>query len=389
MKTISLLGSTGSIGISTLDVIEKNSGQFAVAALSAGRNIALLKEQIERFRPAVAAVIDREHAERLEDELGGSSNTKILWGIGGYEEIASLAGVDMVVSAIVGAAGLLPTVAAIEAGKDIALANKETMVMAGPIVSEKAASKKVKILPVDSEHSAIFQSLVGHNRADVRRIVLTASGGPFRERSKEALRDVTVADALRHPNWEMGQKITIDSATMMNKALEIIEARWLFDMEVSKIDVVVHPQSIVHSMVEYRDGSIIAQLGIPDMRVPISYALSYPQRTYAGDTYLDLCRQGTLEFYPPDSDTFPALRLAYEAAEAGGSMPAVLNASNEVAVDAFLKGRIGFRNIAEVVEQTMSRHRPEELTTIAGIMGTDQWGREMAEKIIGRIDIQS
>ena len=387
MKTISLLGSTGSIGISTLDVVAQNAARFTVAALSAGRNITLLKEQIERFRPAVATVIDGEHADRLRDELGTSSKTTILWGADGYAESASLAGVDMVVSAIVGAAGLLPTMAAIDAGKDIALANKETMVMAGPIVSEKAASKGVQILPVDSEHSAIYQSLVGHNRSDVTRIILTASGGPFRKRSAEELKTVTVADALRHPNWAMGQKITIDSATMMNKALEIIEARWLFDMEVSRIDVVVHPQSIVHSMVEYRDGSVIAQLGVPDMRVPIAYALSYPGRSPVEGTHLDLCRQGRLEFYPPDSDTFPALRLAYEAAETGGTMPAVLNAANEVAVEAFLNERIGFPAIAEVVEGTMNLHRPEDVQTIAGILETDRWGRETADKIIERIDI--
>ncbi len=387
MKTISLLGSTGSIGISTLDVIEKNPGRFSVAALAAGRNVELLKRQIERFKPAVAAVIDRDHAERLKEDLG-KSNTEILWGTDGYGEIASLHTVDMVVSAIVGAAGLLPTIAAIEAGKDIALANKETMVMAGPIVIEKAASRNVKILPVDSEHGAIFQSLLGHNKGDVKRIILTASGGPFRETSKEQLKDVTVEDALRHPNWEMGQKITIDSATMMNKALEIIEARWLFDLDVSRIDVIIHPQSIVHSMVEYKDGSVIAQLGVPDMRVPISYALSYPERSCSGATSLDLCREGKLEFFSPDCDKFPALRLAYEAAEKGGSMPAVLNASNEVAVDAFIKGSIGFLDIAGVVEKTMGLHKGEEEKSISGIIQADGWGRKMAEKIIGRIDIQ-
>ena len=262
------------------------------------------------------------------------------------------------------------------------------MVMAGPIVVKKATSKNVRIIPVDSEHSAIFQSLLGHNKKDVKRIILTASGGPFRETPKEQLRNVTLAHALRHPKWEMGEKITIDSATMMNKALEIIEARWLFDLEASRIDVIIHPQSIVHSMVEYKDGSVIAQLGVPDMRVPISYALSYPERSCSGDASLDLCREEKLEFFPPDCDKFPALRLAYEAAEKGGTMPVVLNASNEVAVDAFIKGRIGFLDIAEVVEKTMNLHKPEEQKSVSVIIETDQWGRGMAEKIIGRIGIQ-
>ncbi len=389
MKNISLLGSTGSIGTGTLDVIEKNSERFKVIALSAGRNVGLLKRQIERFKPRVAAVIDRDHADKLKDELGNSSGTEILSGMDGYREIASLDSVDMVVSAIVGAAGLLPTIAAVEAGKDVALANKETMVMAGSIVVEKAASRGVRILPVDSEHSAIFQCLAGHNRSDVKRIILTASGGPFRETPKEKLRGVTLEDALRHPNWEMGKKITIDSATMMNKALEIIEARWLFNLEVSRIDVLIHPQSIVHSMVEYKDGSVMAQLGIPDMRVPISYALSYPERLRMDETFLDLRKEGKLEFYSPDFDKFPALRLAYEAAEKGGSMPAVLNASNEVAVDAFIGGKIGFLDIAGVVEETMNLHKPVEEKSIPAIIEADRWGRDMAEKIIGRMDKQS
>lgn len=387
MKKISILGSTGSIGISTLDVIKKNPDRFKVAALSAGRNVELLKRQIERFKPSVAAVIDRDHADRLKEGLKESSGTEILWDTDGYSEIASLGDVDMVVSAIVGAAGLLPTIAAIEAGKDIALANKETMVMAGPIVTEKAASKNVRIIPVDSEHCAIFQCLLGHNKKDVKRIILTASGGPFREKPEEQLRNVTLADALRHPKWEMGKKITIDSATMMNKALEVIEARWLFDLDASRIDVIVHPQSIVHSMVEYKDGSIVAQLGVPDMRIPISYALSYPERSCSGDTILDLCREEKLEFFQPDRNKFPALRLAYEATEKGGTMPVVLNASNEVAVEAFIEGRIGFLDIAEVVEETMNLHKTREQKSIEVIIEVDQWGREMAEKIIGRIGI--
>ena len=278
MKRISILGSTGSIGVSTLDVVGAHPDQFTVTALAAGRNITLMKQQIERFRPRLAAVIDEAHARELRRLLGPASTTDILFGPEGYRETAAVADADMVVSAMVGAAGLLPTLDAIEAGKDIALANKETLVMAGHLVLRKAAEMGVKIIPVDSEHSAIFQCLQGHRREDVRRIILTASGGPFLHASAEELSKVTPAQALRHPNWTMGKKITIDSATMMNKGLEVIEAGWLFDLPGTAIDVLIHPQSIVHSLVEYRDGSVIAQMGVPDMRIPIAYALSYPHR---------------------------------------------------------------------------------------------------------------
>ncbi len=273
MKNISILGATGSIGTSTLDVIKRNQSRFRVTALSAGRNLPLLKNQIEEFRPKVVSVIDKRHADELREMLGRSSETEILSGVEGYREAATLREVDMVVSAIVGGAGLVPTVDAIEAGKDIALANKETMVMAGRLVVEAASTRGVKIIPVDSEHSAIFQCISGHNKKDIRRIILTASGGPFFKLERDKLSAVTPDDALKHPKWKMGKKITIDSATMMNKGLEVIEAKWLFGVDVERIEIIVHPQSIVHSMVEYSDGSLLAQLGLPDMRGPISYAV--------------------------------------------------------------------------------------------------------------------
>ena len=306
MKRISILGSTGSIGVSTLDVVGAHPDQFTVTALAAGRNIALLKQQIERFRPRLAAVIDEAHAVELRRLLGRGIDNGILSGAGGVSGSGRIADTDMVVSAMVGAAGLLPTLDAIEAGKDIALANKETLVMAGHLVLRNAAEKGVKIIPVDSEHSAIFQCLQGHRREDVRRIILTASGGPFLHASAEELAKVTPAQALRHPNWAMGKKITIDSATMMNKGLEVIEAAWLFGLPVSKIDVLIHPQSIIHSLVEYRDGSVIAQMGIPDMRIPIAYALSYPHRMIRDEAGLDLGKVGTLTFLDPDPIRFPA-----------------------------------------------------------------------------------
>jgi 1-deoxy-D-xylulose-5-phosphate reductoisomerase len=310
MKNISILGATGSIGTSTLDVIKRNQSRFRVAALSAGRNLPLLKNQIEEFCPKVVSVIDSQHADELREMLGRSCETEILSGIEGYREAATLREVDMVVSAIVGAAGLVPTVDAIEAGKDIALANKETMVMAGRLVVERASSRGVKIIPVDSEHNAIFQCISGHNRDNIRRIILTASGGPFFKLDREKLSAVTPDDALKHPNWEMGKKITIDSATMMNKGLEVIEAKWLFGVDIERIDIIVHPQSIVHSMVEYSDGSLIAQLGLTDMRGPISYALFHPEREGLVEDTLNLAEVKKLEFFPPDFNMFPSIGLA-------------------------------------------------------------------------------
>ena len=385
MKNIAILGSTGSIGVSTVEVVLQNPSRFTICALAAGRNIELMKKQIERFRPRIASVIDKDHAERLRDMLGRSSETKILWGEEGYREVATCQGVEMVLSAIVGAAGLLPTVDAIEAGKDIALANKETMVMAGSLVVEKAKSMGVNILPVDSEHGAIFQCLIGHNKADVRKIILTASGGPFFRLPKEKMQDVTLEDALKHPNWDMGAKITIDSASMMNKGLEVIEAKWLFDIDIDKIDVLIHPQSIVHSMVEYIDGSVIAQLGVPDMKGPIAYALSYPERFHDVIAPLSLSNIGTLEFFSPDFDKFKNLDLACRAAARGGTTPAVLNAANEVAVEAFINGTIGFMDLPKVVEEVITGHDPKEPQTIGDVLEADKNGRQRAREVVERL----
>jgi 1-deoxy-D-xylulose-5-phosphate reductoisomerase len=382
MKRISLLGSTGSIGVSTLDVVGAHPDEFTVTALAAGRNITLMKQQIERFRPRLAAMIDEGHAGELRRLLGPASRTDVLSGPEGYREVAASADADMVVSAMVGAAGLLPTLDAIEAGKDIALANKETLVMAGHIVLRRASERGVKIIPVDSEHSAIFQCLLGHRGEDVRRIILTASGGPFLHASDEELAKVTTAQALRHPNWAMGNKITIDSATMMNKGLELIEAGWLFGLPVSAIDVLIHPQSIVHSMVEYRDGSVIAQMGIPDMRLPIAYALSYPNRLSRNEETLDLRKVGKLTFLHADPARFPALRLAYEASKAGGTMPAVLNGANETAVTAFIAEHIRFDRIVSVVQEVLSHHSRQADPGIDEILAADRWAREEAANII-------
>ena len=385
MKSISILGSTGSIGVSTLDVAGSNPSMFEVVALSAGKNIALLKEQIEKFKPRLVSVLDEDCAYKLRGMLDSSSLTKILWGAEGYREVASVKEADMVVSAIVGAAGLLPTMEAINAGKDIALANKETMVMAGNLVVEKAASKGVTILPVDSEHNAIFQCLAGSRREDVKRIILTASGGPFLYLPLEELAEIKLVDALKHPNWNMGKKITIDSASMMNKGLEVIEAKWLFDVDIDKIDVYIHPQSIVHSMVEYIDGSIVAQLGVPDMRGPISYALSYPERLLRKDNALNLFEVGPLEFIPPDFDKFPNLELAYVAGRKGGTMPAVLNASNEVVVEAFIAEKIRFVDMPAIVKETLSSHWQKEISSIGDVLEADRWARDRAMKIINKL----
>jgi len=382
MKKISILGSTGSIGASTLDVVAAHPEEFAVTGLAAGKNIGRLAEQIARFRPRLSAVIDEEHASRLRDLLGAESATEVLHGPEGYCEVAAVGGNDMVVSAMVGAAGLVPTLAAIEAGIQIALANKEVLVMAGRTVMNRAAEKGVNIIPVDSEHSAIFQCLQGNRREDLRRIVLTASGGPFLKTPAERLASVTAAEALRHPNWTMGRKITIDSATMINKGLEVIEAGWLFDLPVGAIDVLIHPQSIVHSLVEYRDGSVIAQLGVPDMRLPIAYALSFPRRLPRSDARLDLTTAGALEFIAPDLERFPGLRLAYEAARRGGTAPAVLNAANETAVEAFLCDRIGFSDIVAVIGRVLAGHAAQVEPTMDEIIAADRWAREEAAQAV-------
>lgn len=382
LKRIAILGSTGSIGRNALQVIEQFPDRFQVVALAAGRNVDLLIEQIQRFRPKVAAVLDQELANDLASRLPADIGVEVFAGSQGYQNIANCTDADMVLSSMVGAAGLIPTLSAIRAGKDVALANKETLVMAGALVMEEVRRYQIRLLPVDSEHNAIFQALEGHRREDLKRILLTASGGPFLNLPKEQLESVTPAQALNHPNWEMGAKITIDSATMMNKGLEVIEAKWLFDLAVEKIDVHIHPQSIVHSMVEYVDGSVIAQLGMPDMRVPIAYALAYPERLKLDLPTLDLFSVQTLTFQEPDLGRYPCLDLAFNACKAGGTMPAVLNASNEVAVQAFLDKRIPFLGIARLVDKVMQEHELAPAKELEAILAADTWARRRAEAII-------
>jgi len=382
MKNISILGSTGSIGVQALDVIASHAGRFTVTALGAGRNIQLLKKQIDMFRPRMVAVYDEEHACGLKELLGSGTGTTIVHGPQGYCEVASLHESGMVISAMVGGAGLIPTLAAIEAGKNIALANKETLVMAGELVMAAAERQGVMILPVDSEHSAIFQCLQGQRREALKRIILTASGGPFHAWSKDDLREVKPAQALKHPNWEMGKKITIDSASMMNKGLEIIEARWLFDVSVDQIEVVVHPQSIIHSFVEYWDGSVIAQLGKPDMRIPIAYALSWPERLSRVGPFMDFRKMSSLEFHAPDEEKFPCLPLACNAIRTGGTMPAVLNGANEIAVQAFLDEEIRFTDMAGVIKHVMNAHQTVFSPVLADIINADNEARQRAMKSI-------
>lgn len=382
MKKLSILGSTGSIGVSTLEVVAAHRDKFEVVALTGGTNLALLSRQIKEFSPRVASVISEESAEILRKMVRGSK-TEILHGVPGMIAAASADEATMVVAAIVGAAGLVPTVAAIRAGKDVALANKETLVTAGRLIMDLIKKRGVNLYPVDSEHSAVFQSLQGHRNDDVKRIILTASGGPFFQYPLEKLAGVSIDDALNHPNWSMGRKITIDSATMMNKGLEVIEASWLFDIPVDRISVVIHPQSIVHSMVEYVDGCVMAQMGVPDMKAPIAYALTYPERVATGVRGLDLTSIGSLTFFDPDYERFPALKLAYRAVRDGESMPAVMNAANEVAVDAFLSGKVRFMDIASIIEKTMDAHQPHDLAAIEDVLQADRWGRVKARELLG------
>ena len=379
MKRITILGSTGSIGRSTLDVISRNSSQFKVVALAAGRNIDLLEEQIRIFRPEIAAVADGQTAEELARRVNG---IRIRFGPEGVSEVASHDAADLVISAIVGAAGLVPTITAVRAGKDIGLANKEALVMAGSIVMEEARRSGVRIIPVDSEHSAVYQCLEGRQRAEIQRIVLTASGGPFVNREKHELDHITAEDALKHPNWSMGRKISIDSATLMNKGLEVIEACWLFDVEPDRVDVLIHPQSIVHALVEFRDRTLLAQMSMPDMRAPIAYALSWPERVETPIHGLELDRIGTLTFRKPDHDSFPCLSFAYEAIRAGGTVPAVMNAANEAAVHAFLNKRIGFNDIPSVIRRTVKEHTANTSPTLEEVLSADTWARGTAEAII-------
>ena len=377
MKRIAILGSTGSIGRSALAVVDAHPARLRVAALAAGDNAALLAEQIQRYRPAIAAIATAAGFDRLQSALG-SSTTAIASGPGGLVEVATHPDVDIVICASAGTAGLEAVLAAIEAGKTIALANKEVLVMAGALVTDAARRRGVAILPVDSEHNAIHQCLHGRHPEEVRRLVLTASGGPFRQLTQTDLERVRPEAALRHPTWQMGRKITIDSATLMNKGLEVIEAHWLFGVDADRIDVLIHPQSIVHSMVELTDGSVIAQLGVTDMRLPIQYACSYPDRWETPLPTLDLARAGTLEFHEPAHDRFPCLALAYRALRAGGTLPVVLNAANEVAVEAFLDGKLGFTAIPRVIQKTMAAHPVEPVLTIETVRRADRWAREQA-----------
>ncbi len=383
-KNLAVLGATGSIGCSTLDIVRQFPDRYRAVSLTAGRNVEMLARQIAEFRPVLAVVIDEADRDRLRQLLPDDVKTDLLWGESGMIEAASLPDADMVVTGVVGAAGLMPTLAAIDAGKPIALANKETLVMAGETVMARAAAAGVPILPVDSEHSAIYQCIGRHPRREVARLFLTASGGPFRTLARDRFDAIRLEDALKHPNWSMGAKITIDSATLMNKGLEFIEARHLFDMAPDKIEVIVHPQSIVHSMVGFVDGSVLAQLGIPDMKGPIGYALAYPERLPLKLGYPDFTALAQLTFEPPDLERFPCLALAFEACARGGTLPAVLNAANETAVSAFLERRIAFTDIHRVIHQTMERHTPQFQPSIEQIREADREARQIAGNEIRR-----
>ena len=391
MKALAILGSTGSIGRSTLDVVAAHPERLRVAALAAGGNAERLAEQVERFRPSRVAMATAEGAESLRAATSALPST-VGVGVEGLVDVATHPDVDIVICASAGTAALDAVLAAIDAGKTIAIANKEILVMAGALVTEAARRRGVAVLPVDSEHNAIHQCLHGRAPAEVRRLILTASGGPFRAHPVEALEDVGPEAALQHPTWKMGRKITIDSATMMNKGLEIIEARWLFDVDADRIDVVIHPQSIVHSLVELVDGSVIAQLGVTDMRLPIQYACSYPDRWDAALPSLDLAAAGRLEFEAPSPERFPCLGLAYRALRAGGSAPTVLNAANEVAVQAFLDGTIGFMGIPRVIAGVLDRHAIAPVTTpvtaLAAVRAADAWGRQAAAELAGELEFQ-
>jgi len=375
LKGISILGSTGSIGTQALNVI-KNFSEYKVMALTTNRNIELLEQQALEFSPKLVVVMDLDKSKKLKDRLKGY-NIKVASGIEGLIEAASLEGSDIVITSVVGMIGLIPTLEAIKCGKKIALANKETLVSAGEIVMREALKNKVDIIPIDSEHSAIFQALRCGNSNEISKIILTASGGTFRGRNIQDLRNVRVEDALKHPNWSMGKKITVDSATLMNKGLEVIEAKWLFNVDIEKIEVIVHPQSIIHSMVEYIDGSVIAQMGIPDMRIPIQYALTHPKRIGNQLDRLDFVAVKDLTFEKPNTEVFPCLQIAYEAIKSGGTMPAVLNASNEVAVEMFLNNKINFLEIPEIISEVMAHHTIIKNPTLEDVLESDKWARKM------------
>lgn len=383
MKKLSILGSTGSIGVNTLEIIAKYPDRFQVVALAGGDNLPKMEEQILQFHPNLVSVRQSEAARVLQERLGGNS-VRVLSGTDGLIAAASHAEAQMVVSALSGSIGLLPTLAAIRAGKTLAIANKESLVMAGEILLEEARAKGIQILPIDSEHSAIFQATAGHRKEDIKKIILTASGGPFLFTPPEQLKEVTPEQALKHPQWRMGKKVTIDSASLMNKGLEVVEAHWLFGVSPSQIEVYIHPQSIVHSMVEYKDGAVVAQMAVPDMRGPIAYALSYPERLELDLPSLDLSAMETLSFCPVEQERFPALGLAYQALAQGETMPTVLNAANEIAVDAFLQRRLGFLEIPRVIQKTMERHHPADPKSLENILQADAWAREEAQKLINK-----
>ena len=387
MKHIAILGSTGSIGRSALAVVDAHADRLRVVSLAAGENADLLASQIAKYRPQTVSMASGAALDRLRRTAPSRDVQLAETGRDGLVAVATHPDADIVLCASSGTEGLEAVLAAIEHGKTIALANKEVLVVAGGIVTEAARVRQVAILPVDSEHNAIHQCVHGRGHGEIRRLVLTASGGPFRGRSASELTMVTADEALQHPTWRMGRKITIDSATLMNKGLEVIEARWLFDVGAGQIDVLIHPQSVVHSMVELIDGSVIAQLGITDMRVPIQYAFSYPDRWPVPLPGLDLARAHHLEFQIPDTGTFPCLRLAYRALEAERSLPVVLNAANEVAVERFLKGHIGFTSIPVVIERTMDAHRPEEVCTLEAVRSVDRWARECSQEIARAVEL--
>jgi 1-deoxy-D-xylulose-5-phosphate reductoisomerase len=383
MRNLTILGSTGSIGTNALNVVAQFPDRFNVKVLTARKNIQKLAQQVNQYRPELVAVFDETSAEALERILPRDMKPAIFYGSSGYQTAAAFESADMVLTAMVGAAGLMPTIAAIKAGKDIALANKETLVMAGEQVIQLAKNQDVDVIPVDSEHSAIYQCLMGQRLSEVDKLIITASGGPFMGKPAHLLSEVSPRDALKHPNWQMGPKISIDSATLMNKGLEVIEAMHLFQVKMDRIQVVVHPQSIIHSMVSFQDGSIIAQLGVPDMKTAIAFALSYPERLPLGQPVPDFASLGCFTFNEPDMKTFLCLSLAMTAGQTGGTLPAVLNAANEVAVHAFLEHHLAFNSIPVIIEQTMARHKNKQIPSLEDILDADQWARQAASELIG------
>ena len=378
MKNVVILGSTGSIGRNALSVLSNFADRFSVFGLSANTNMELLKEQIKKFEPKKVVIGDEESFQNFKEENG----TEILFGMEGLKKLCSDPEVDLVINALVGSAGLLPSFEAIESGKNLAIANKESLVMAGELLTRDAKEKNVNILPIDSEHSAILQCLLSGKKNEVKRLILTASGGPFLKRKKKDWKNIKVEEALSHPTWEMGKKITVDSATLMNKGLEVIEAHWLFDMPADKIAVLIHPQSIVHSMVEFVDGSLIAQMSVPDMRIPIQYALFYPERLPTNNRPLDLAQIKTLSFFEVDQKKFPCLEICYQALEMGGTAPAVLSASNEISVKAFLEEKISFVDICKIIKKILKKHEVVENPNLDDILNADRWAREEANRVI-------